>query len=181
MNWTLAIIQALVIAGISALISYIISSRQKKLDFSYDYRKYILEKRKAAYAQIEQLIPFYKARNLDLITNHEFDPETAKAIADATQNIRENFGFWISPSINDKLFELMTTFAKARVIKFQQNGAVSEDIFKMYSFISTVIMEVEECYFKDIICLDDVAAFKKTKMAHHKSAIGRVKDDPILS
>jgi hypothetical protein len=171
MNWTLAIIQAILIAGISALISYIISTRQKRLDFTYDYRKYILDKRKEAYSQIEKIIPLCKQKNQIIITHSNFDFSSFIEINDAIGAVKENFGFWISPRIDQMLYQIRKDFLSARL---NDNVTSKEEIaerMKYWGRIYKTMIAIEECYFLDIMTLDNIEAFKKAKTAQHTQEI----------
>ena len=59
MNWT-QIQQLLISLVLPALVSIIVvlfnNARQKKLEFEYDYRKYLLDKRKKAYDEVEKIL-----------------------------------------------------------------------------------------------------------------------------
>jgi hypothetical protein len=179
MNWTRAVIQAIVITGISALISYLISSRQKQLDFTYDYRKFILNKRKEAYSEIEKLLPTIRAKNIAILTTMRFTWESFVEVNDIIRDTSEVHGFWISKEMNGILDDITRLFVTARVNSSGSVGWKDENFTKFVNDTYRKMAEIEECYFKDIIRLDDIDAFKKEKMAYHRKQIADA-SDPVL-
>ena len=171
MNWTLAILQAIIIAGISALISYFVARRQKSLEFKYDYNKYILDKRKIIYDQIEEI--------LGRIDTNMHNPERTRKVKafmfDEKENPIRKFnerliavlckGYWMSEEMNSELYKLNQLFMKMTkeigynidlVLEFQVAEKYHNEIDEIYKNITQIL-------FNDLINLDDIGNFKKRK------------------
>jgi hypothetical protein len=160
MNWTLAIIQAIVIAGISALISYVISTRQKRLDFRYDYRKYILEKRKKAYDEVEIIIARFQ---IAIPKSHFFPKEFGlDPILEVYSRFINHSSFWVSKEMKDNLTFLVGNLLDYRDIDIAPEA---EKAYRNQAWASifTKLKAVESQYFIDIMRLDDMEAFQNEK------------------
>lgn len=173
MNWTLAIIQAIVIAGISALISYFISKRQKSLDFSYDYRRYIVDRRKDAYAKLESLIAAINTANVFgyVLEKKETNLIMVTSTMKEMETLMRVYGFWMSP---DALNSLGAVLVKFHVIESDiksHSPFPEKERYEMYGKIISATAELEECLFTDIMSLDDVEKFRRVKAAEHKKRI----------
>ena len=161
----LTVIVPLLTVALSAWISYMITKGQKKLEFSYNYRKLILDKRVNAYAQLERIIPLLREKNGPLLGEepNEYYPDGIDEVINALNSLKKNFGFWISPEIDEHLFWIQADYA---VMHSNKEEFIRLSIDKRYNTWARIfkrVVALEECYFHDIMNLDNIEAFKKEK------------------
>jgi hypothetical protein len=156
-------------AAISILVTIINNKRQKRVEFNYDYRKYILEKRKAAYDSVQKTIDFFNQEvHLDPKDGlYSFDKGNSGFITFFITYIQmvtismQN-STWLSPDILSKFREIIIA------AKFIKSVATKETIYtkEIAEYIEICRIkhaELTNIYFSDIIQLDDIDTFKKRK------------------
>ncbi|MFL5811343.1 MAG: hypothetical protein ACJ749_17605 [Flavisolibacter sp.] len=179
MNWTLALLQAIIIAGISAIISYRISTRQKQLDFSYDYRKYILEKRKKAYDELEPfIIQLRHAVPLSHFHPLAFGFDT---ILESYNCFKKQNAFWVSREMDELLMAIVSWMDE-----FKRDIEKNPDPPKAYiraKWVPSVykLNEIESQFFIDIMQLDNITAFKDAMSEKYKFWVNRSQHEEYRS
>jgi hypothetical protein len=172
MAWWLVSLQTIGVTIISAWIAYIVSNWQKKLDYVYDYRKYILGKRKQAYDNIELLISTLK-KNVVLedgqslnymfyITIDKTHPvlEFNRAFA----NILE-YDIWLSHSMYKACKGLSEIISKVihEIASNNPTQKLLKDVgLKYQNELVNFKTQMIEIFAYDISKLDDVDEFKKS-------------------
>jgi hypothetical protein len=174
MNWTLALVQAILIAAFVALFNHFFSTRQKHLDFNYDYKKYILDKRKRGYDEIELLIT-----QLKKTLNECFESPQAFSL-DASFKMHENLldihGFWISKQMQDVLFELIIELDMFQK-KFDNSiRPESTQLTSAWMPLYHIQRRIEAQYFVDIMSLDDISSFKSNRDVQYEKYIEQLKE-----
>ncbi|MEO6610726.1 MAG: hypothetical protein ABIT05_01295 [Chitinophagaceae bacterium] len=150
---------------LSAFISFLIFRRQKGVEFEYDYRRYILEKRKNIYEKIEELISHFQQ-----FTSERFlgggAKEVAKVLFEKFDYLEAN-NVWITFNMQAELWRLRGVITI--IIKDDKLPNVEPTQKKIYR------EQLRQCrvnlineYFKDITNLNKIDRFKKYKIASYK-------------
>jgi len=173
MNWQILLTSTLVATVISSTVSALVTIYLKSREYSYDYRKYILEKRKEVYTDIEKMLnilqtfatvqPSYPSTGVKIpyffISKsdhpvHEFNKQV--------NNIRVR-GFWLSQNMNTEIIMLNRLITRLRVeIPFEEDRDKRIEIGDKYKDeIGAFGKKMASIYFEDIISLDDIKSFKR--------------------
>ncbi|MBC6490713.1 hypothetical protein BC349_15125 [Flavihumibacter stibioxidans] len=171
MDWTLVIIQGIVIAGFTSWINYLVGRWQKKLDFHYDYKKYILEKRKDAYSSIEKA--FNELRNIEKNYNVADISQSNKILRRVIESTQSSI--WATPELLIKLKDLQMFFAELLVFNnmssFEEGQEMTPtdikrfwDTFrKKHSKYQEHLNGLETVFFSDLMNLNDIDKFIKVR------------------
>lgn len=180
----MAVAQAVVIAALSAWISYLVARRQKNLEFTYDYRKYILDKRKVAYNKIEALMNEFQTIHLDdgrIIQKFYELPEGNSAIKDnplalfnaAVVDVIRN-AMWMNTKMV-LLIELLNYNILTQLKELKVRGLTESALLgigtREYKFIRSVHDVMFELYLEDLMHLDEIDKFRKEKNSETDSRI----------
>jgi hypothetical protein len=162
MNWNIIWTSAVIATLLSTIANFFIWRYQKRQEFKYDYKKYILEKRKKAYDLVEDLF------------NYETSFHTAKkeqyySFFDSHDNL-VNFhdrlnsayvvSFWLSNSLSgylSQLFDLLGPASFIDAVQLQRFGILNHD--KVYQLFGAI----KNQYFTDLISLDNIAGHMESK------------------
>ena len=162
---------------ISSLIGFIVYIRQKKVDFSYNYRSYILDKRKEIYNKVEGIISklttkfqvhllLEEHRGIERLQIHIF---AGKGNGDFLAIFNDeiigciNGAIWLSDEMYLELNKLNTAVVKIihaandnRRLEMQRQIAVARN----FDEIELITGNLVKIYFKDICNLDNIKKFK---------------------
>lgn len=168
--------------AISLLMPLLLSWIQKRRDFNYDYRKYILEKRKEAYNIIENIIEEISLkRNFpDKPSIHDaFYKKGVNAFNDFNSKVAKGMDkvIWISDNMlyelqcfNDLLGELHIKVASKAIreedIDLRGNDIVKQIAEESFQRIENIRRNLATIYFKDITELDNFKKYKGKKYYH---------------
>lgn len=166
MDWSLAILQTIIIAGVSSWITLIVARRQKNIDLEYDYKKYILEKRKEAYTAIEETIN--QLRSIDKSYQGKDVSESNRILRTIMQSSKSLV--WASPKLATELNGLRHFFVEVALFglnEYQEGKELSREehkefwdtFIKHHTKFEERISKIESTYFDDIIQLNDVNKF----------------------
>lgn len=158
---------------LSSTISFYIYSRQKNVEFRYDYRKYILEKRKVSYDMIEGLLS-------ELITTKfdSFDDPQDRSIIFAgfrkrLMDIRSN-DIWVNMRCQIALFDLkfFMDCMDGKISVVDSTKANENWLRQAFENVRAFLISA---YFHDITKLDRIDSFKKKKIKsyirHHEDSL----------
>jgi len=154
-------------AIVSASIAGIISLRTKKLDFRYAYYKTILEKRITAYQFIESQVAVLKTTIIDQ------DNKPYYAIFDTgyddffkfQQNLYAamSYSLWIGDNTITVMQELNDIFYNLSLTETDSNDELISKGKNNYKAIAKIRKSIEDNIKKDMLQLDDIDKFLKTK------------------
>jgi hypothetical protein len=162
----------LIPAFISFLITYLTNKRQKQLDLTFDYRKYIIEKRKEAYQRVEKFINTFidSSGIIDLLS--KTDKSYVDRINDTNYRMAEIMGdykIWLSPEISLVMGLLRKRLVEFMIVVNIPNTDMDpmEQRFLVYNKILQVQHMLEEAFFNDIMSMDNIEAFRSKKKKQH--------------
>jgi hypothetical protein len=160
-------------AAVSFIVSIINNKRQKDLEFRYDYRKYILEKRKEVYNSVEKII-----NELMLISCEENGKETHAIFDIKNENPFQLFNNKLIPIVNKAIWLSDDMFKKVEELnmlvlnmEFElprpfTNNDVEKIASKNFDRIKEIAESMATIFFEDICSLDDISKFKR-KIYYH--------------
>jgi hypothetical protein len=148
----------------------------KLIDYKFDYRKYVLQKRQSAYNDIEQLIVRLGKKTININSNkplHTFFIETNSNenpvhdfLAVLTTDLNKNI-FWITRELHDKFLKLFNYLETYHMAKNEKGIITLSQLVDMgtISFEKIEAYRIEICtqFFQDIKELDEVDKFKMQK------------------
>lgn len=169
---SLTFVVSLITLLLSAIISYLITRHQKQLEYSFDYRKYILEKRKTAYTNVERVINLLTSSTIETVTftwirSFAEGPDDLNPfyhynikIIDCLEN-----GYWLSDEILNQIKELHNIMIKMIEDSTPEMGELTYPMTaeKFEPQIKGLVKPLTEIYFKDICELDNIKKFKRKK------------------
>jgi hypothetical protein len=177
MNWESIISGAVTAALISGGFAFRQYTHQKKLDFQYDYRKYVLEKRKQAYERIEALIKrlsekmivhSHPSMSFHKIFTFQYNANTTPLqlfLQDLDTATYESF--WLSDKIMVSMGTLTTKIADYLKEAYQEHKTETTDLtyFGMRKFneLEELRKEAYKIYFDDLMNLNQIDRFIKEK------------------
>lgn len=170
----------LVASGITLLLSSAISfyfySRQKNIEFRYDYRKYILDKRKMAYDMIEKLLAELIATRFDSFDDPQNKLKIFACFRKRLMDVHSN-DVWVNIQCQVALFDLKFFMdCMDGKISFIDSTKSNEDWLSQA--FQNVRAHLISAYFHDITKLDRIDSFKKEKIKsyvrHHDDSIKRL-------
>jgi hypothetical protein len=163
----------------STIISFVVAlynnKRQKDLEFNYDYRRYILEKRKTAYEKIQEIIEVYNSGNWNNLLHRSMDweivpAEVLKFFQAHKQKVSENrrYGIWLSPELFTKLDQIENCLKELE--NYQLPGLLKSNggMMRWNGKFMELHFELIEIYFNDLTTLDDIGIFKTRKIEEQK-------------
>lgn len=163
---------SLIATIISSVFTYFFYRRQKNMDYEYDYRKYILEKRKEAYNNIENILAEITQHReySDNIRIHVFIREGTGDNPIYHFNIKVidclEKRYWLSDKIIIHIEKLnMILMEMIRECNRVEAGTIEMvDIGNAnFNRISDLAETMKKTYFADICELDDIKNFKNKK------------------
>jgi hypothetical protein len=171
--WT--VILALLGSGIlSTLITTRANRNLKDTDFTYDFRKYILEKRKIAYDEVEKLLALYLSqgdvvRFLATPTNVNWRP--LETLSDKAGEISNN-NIWLSNEIAERLsqFSFFLFRLRDRIDddKYSKSHDLAVDPVVMEKYLGFEV-SLLKVLFEDIASLDNIQVFQTKKINELRS------------
>jgi hypothetical protein len=160
-------------AIISIGVAWINNVRQKKLEFTYDYRKFILEKRKRAYDTIENIINEYHFTFYDsyttcgMIVHNKSYQDKISGYVKLLANMNDT-SIWYSINLIQVLNDLIYDFDNfmLRVRSDEDAGGLQDlpDLMTYFDKFEKKHIEMVGVYFKDIMELDQIDMFKSSKI-----------------
>lgn len=174
-NWPTVI--ASVIGGglISSIISFFASRQLKQAEFNYDYRKYILEKRKTSYDAIEEILVGISAVEESDKKIHALF--VIQSLDDPFRDFNNKIfsvitkDFWISNRMRVELLLLNEVVVKM-MVQADRREAKNDDQEKDYLIevgtkfqtqIQSIAERMTKLFFEEIIELNNFKKFKKQK------------------
>jgi hypothetical protein len=181
MNWDIILSSAMTSTIVSGFIGLFFYEKQKKVDFQFDYKRYIIEKRKNAYQSVEEIIndtsKFWNVKT-DVATykvHHFMAKNTGKnnfdTFSDKLYQVIDK-SIWMTSKIETKLIELVDIInalanqTKTEHLDYYEQVRMAADNFEKIDILSA---QINKIYFNDIIQLDDIQRFKSKKMFEHSS------------
>lgn len=170
MNWELIFTSALISGIISSIFALYGNERIKKVEFRFNYKKYVLDKRIAAYEKIETIINSFYAG---------FDNEVRfKLMTNPTTNDRSELiefqkrirlviakNIWINDETLNKLSDINSVIGE--MIEDIDTGKTNHNdpgkIGPRAYVYFTKHFELASAYFNDIKTLDQIEPFAKSK------------------
>jgi hypothetical protein len=194
MDANVILTSTLITAVLSTGISYLVGIQLKKRDYEYDYKKYILGKRKEAYDIIQKIIHgcLLKKTQHSQYSFCYFFLDVAH-LKDFIQQIETVQTVWVSNEIYQIIKELLSICIKCNDMWREIEVAVATGYYdeppeeyyepfkkeayqgihdfgvKNHSEIDAVTTRLQKQYLTDLKSLDDIKKFKK--MASYKTAI----------
>ena len=161
-----------VVAGvISSLISFYSNRKLKDVDYSYSYKKYILEKRQKAYEKIEQL--FSSLRMID-IGNNQVIYSLFSMQGNINPLVRYNeliceitsSDMWLSSKMVSKVQKL--NFLIVEIMQKQKDPNDRDALLVLGNSygekLGVILGHLLELYFQDLLCLNDIEKFRQDKV-----------------
>ena len=161
----------------SSLITYFASGRLKKADYTYDYRKYILEKRKSVYNEVEKILETLQTHNNVITDNgtamsHSFvGSEAIDPINDFLTQVANvhSKGFWLSDKMFVELTELNHTLLEMHNY-IGDKPTYKANLFagiKYFDNLNHRARSITEIFFEDISNLDNIELFKRKQILYN--------------
>jgi hypothetical protein len=161
---------------LSSAISFYIYSRQKNVEFRYDYRKYILDKRKVVYDMIEVLLAELINTKFDSFDNPQDRSIIFAGFRKRLMDIRSN-DVWVNMRCQIALFDLKF-FMDCMDGKISFVDSTKANEHWLQNGFENVRAFLISAYFHDITKLDRIDSFKKGKiktyMRHHHDSLKRL-------
>lgn len=162
------------------LITMYVNISSKQLDYQYDYKKYILEKRQQAYNDIEKLLEIYDRDLTKAKVMKGYRPDSR----DTTMMLFDNYRaclkdirkstFWWSREMQSNVRQVNKSILE---IEYDTWPVVEEEAkflgLVQYKFRPTH-KALERTYFKDLMALDSIEVFKDTKRIDLDSPIDSI-------
>jgi hypothetical protein len=163
MNWNIVLTSAVIATTLSSIAGFFFWSYQKKHEFKYDYRKYILDKRKTAYDLIEDLF-IYDTSYHTLRGNEQyyyfFDSLENVLVFHEKLNKAIVKSFWLSNGLSESLSQLYNFISRTPFMKeneLQRFGIENHDeVFRIFN-------RIKSQYFQDLTTLDNIKAHTNSK------------------
>jgi hypothetical protein len=168
-NLNLILTSGLFAGLISAIVSYLISVRLKKLDFKNEYYKEILKKRLVAYQYIEGQLAVLKTVVLDEVDGkpyHMMFSHTEVEFFDYQKNLvmAMSFSLWIDDETTENLEKLNEIFYNLNIKAFEKSNIELIELGKKYyKHISDLRFQLENSTKKGLYNLHDIDKAFKTK------------------
>ena len=148
---------------VSSYLAHMIWNAQKRKEFQWDYKKYILDKRKEAYEWVEQIIaesnalvnvPSYVVYKpfRDVKTLYNFVDLTAK---------NGHLHMWISQEMFDQIMTLNHYAAKINNDLGKTDHIVNRFAHDNFAAINDVTIKIKNQYFQDLKNLDNFETLDK--------------------
>lgn len=177
MNWELLATSILIPAIVSYIAARFTYRHQRSIDFNYDYKRYILDKRKSAYDAIDSLIANTRKYRFVVTEVQEFKVHEFFVMGKKKENKFSPYldmiydvadkSLWMSAEIEQPLLELLDLMTKlSREISdgnydYVEQVRLAHDNFKKIDDIS---IRISHAYFNDIVHMDDIEKFKQKKL-----------------
>jgi hypothetical protein len=188
MDWQIVFTSALVSGVVSSIIGLIVSTRLKSIDFRFNYKKYILDKRVGTYEKIERVINDFQSDHPNASNPASWFTEPSPADMEALQSFERKIAdvtastIWIEPNTLECLNKIEATLYLLREEKSEQKKLDTndieeykrrhlqgdEDFFKFGQRYTELVAN----YFRDISQLDNVESFIKRQSKAIRLAVG---------
>ena len=176
-------------AIVTGILNNINSQRVKSIDFKYDYKKYMLEKRKAAYDEVEKLfltesLIFQNSIASDIVTTHDLK-QRLEILEEMSDKISGSLSFWLSGELIDvvalyyKFVSLLINGIKKSLTEETNDPNYEISEIARVAIVglekklrSTYYYDIVNAYMHDLTQLDNIDAFirhVKEKIANNKS------------
>ena len=149
-------------AAISIFVTVVNNKRQKDLEFEYDYRKYILEKRKKAYDQIEAFIHKLNEDSTQIrqhINTKERKPELINNLMIEAELIEVHNYIWISGKMAKSLRAVSNYFEKMEYLGPTDDAGIKDATNEMRLKVVSMIFQ----FYHDVTDLSKIERFKKER------------------
>lgn len=151
---------------LSAGVAFLVSRSQKKLEFEYSYREYILEKRKVTYDNIEQIMHGLLSSYIhsDGSGYHSFFRGQEEFVAfNAAVVDTLKHSIWMSDDMFIKMGQLNQQLIRISK-EIPPDGFHAKNGALHFHELNVIALDIKQLYFKDIKTLDDIVAYKKKKL-----------------
>jgi hypothetical protein len=170
MNWQLILTSALISGIVSSIIALYANARMKRIEFNFDFKKYVLKKRIEAYEKIEEFIADFFSddfqKNLLTWFSSE-DQVTVQSIADYRKRVKNVQGssMWLSGQILNSLHRIDAILWKnlSQTTYLNNPENITDDADEKINSLFASQASLGKNYFTDITKLNDVEAFMKSK------------------
>lgn len=179
MDYTILATGASIASLITAIVAIVNVNRAKKVEYQYNYKKYILEKRIKIYEQIE-LVLSEKILNREAygrVYNSLKQPEADRAFL---KELSANFfslwqgALWASPELLEKLYCLIGVFQYSANLTTDQEKELKDALLMFRGHAIELVRQ----YFQDLKNLDNITSFKKSKLKELKTEYNEIWKKP---
>lgn len=147
---------------------------QKRMDFNYSYRTFILDKRKEAYKEVENMLKWFEMDrvlvNMGINTmqkEYEVVHKNALACIHTIKPVSKD-DIWRSEHIYDTIVKFELTLVAVHASTSISDNYNHEGVMKAIDVCIQKYSDVVEAYFNDIIKLDQIENFTKEKVKQYR-------------
>ena len=153
------------------LSSLLVNYFRKELEFKYNYKEYILNKRQEAYKEVETLMLYLEKQGEDdqwSSIPSVFTEEAFASIRDEVDKIIDGFQIWLSNDALKTIKELRTLIYGIEIDARQSpewDQSLMNKLWNDYSKnLFSLLRTLKKVFFLDIKNLDKIKKFKKEKV-----------------
>jgi hypothetical protein len=182
MNWQLVLTSALISGIVSSIIALYANERIKKVEFNFDFKKHVLQKRIATYEMIENLINEFIDDGFQEHFKKWFfvrSENNEQIITGYLKNIHRisSKNMWLSQPIIFELTQLSLILGEllkenevATELPFNVSVERQEQSYKFFTHLA----DLQKHYFLDVSRMNNVDAFMKMKNEHMVSIVNNL-------
>lgn len=171
-----SIISIFLTACLTFIVSHLTNMRQRELEFEYDHRQYLVDKRKAAYDDIGKFFEWLNAEDkIKFLTVHvsaaDFKSMNISKEASSRIAILKGQTLWWGEQMNGAISELQGTLDSYSIELVDANNLSEggdrkkmDTLFALTKRISVARSKIIQVYFNDIVTLDRLDDYKKNKI-----------------
>lgn len=164
---------------LSAAVSLIVTLQTKKLDISFDYKKYIIERRKTAYIDLEIFLSLINtSRTLAVVDDNKLAAHTVfldsdeenpfHAFFDSFANTISKHKIWYSPTMYLLATKFASEFADGINEKtfFLDSDKIRRIAVELFPLLETYREQLERQFLIDLKQMNNVSNFLKVAFEH---------------
>ncbi len=172
MDWNIIWTSSIIATTLSSGVNLFIWGYQKKHEFKYDYKKYILDKRKHAYNWIEEILtyssPLHKVPGY--IVHKPFQDYQSLLAFIALTSKNSASQMWLSSDLISNL-TFLNHLASDAISSSTDNISILKFGSEKRDIIHEKLILMRQNYFKDLMELDDIKKYKRNTEVQSASAI----------
>jgi hypothetical protein len=164
---------------IGGVVTLLTTLHFKKEDYKYDYKKYILQKRKDAYNEIETILVRLGDKKIDRIkkvrihtifTETKTESSPLDCFTKELSNVIGRNRFWITENMHDLLVDLLqflSSYSSLDEFRNKKHITATELVLLAeanFDKIEIHAREINQQFFIDVKELDNIEKFKKNKI-----------------
>ena len=163
MDWNIIWTSSIIATTLSSGVNLFIWGYQKKHEFKYDYKKYILDKRKHAYNWIEEILtyssPLHKVSGYIVHTPFQDYQSLLEFISLTSKNSASQM--WLSNDLLNNL-TFLNHLASDAINSSTVNAAISKFGNEKRDIIDEKLTLIKKNYFRDLMELDDIKKYQRS-------------------